>query len=168
MIWLMAADLGIARDHDLVYAIHKNAPDFLVFMPRKKAIELTMIWDALDSAKTWGEFRRKMPPEEYDEYMERSFDEDEKPRPKDEEAFSPTDRGWEDGEWPENPMYWMDTYIPPSVMALGTPITTVFGGSWIYATLETEALKILHEEGYKVEQDYDLVKAACGQWWGVG
>ena len=49
------------------------------------------------------------------------------------------------GEWPDEPMYWMDTYVPPAFMVLGTPIVNVFGGSWIYATHEAEALRILRE-----------------------
>lgn len=159
---------GTERDHDLIYAIHKNAPDFLVFMPRKRAADLARVWDALYSARTWGEFRNKMPAEEYDDYMTRSFDDNEKPRPRDDEAYSQTEEGWEDGEWPENPMYWMDTYVPPAIMALGTPITTVFGGSTIYASKQTEALRILRQEGYTVERNDDLLKEACGQWWGVG
>lgn len=169
----MAEDYEIARDHDLIYAIHKNAPiekspDFLLFMPRKLAMDLANAWDALRHSKTWGEFRSKMPADEYDDYMARSFDDCGKQRPADSEVFSPTDEGWQDGEWPDNPEYWMDTYVPSAVMALGTPIANVFGGSWILTTHEAEALSILREEGYQVERDDDLVKAACGDWWGDG
>jgi hypothetical protein len=93
------------------------------------------------TAKTWREFRNQMPTDEYEDYMVRSFDDNDRPRPEDGAPFKATDEGWDDGEWPTNPIYWMDSYLPGSVMALGTPIKNVFGGSWIYASYESEALK---------------------------
>jgi len=149
-------------DHDLIYGIMKSTPDFLLFIPRKEATNLAQIWDALHHAKTWGEFRSKMPADEYEDYMVRSFDDSEKTRPSDAEAFSPTEEGWEDGEWPTSPLYWWDSYVPRSIRALGTPIVNVFGGSWIYATHEAEALRILRDEGYKVERNDKLAVEACG------
>jgi hypothetical protein len=56
--------------------------------------------------------------------------------------------------------------VPASVMELGTPIVNVFGGSWIYASHDAEALNILREEGYRVERDDELAKAACGEFLG--
>jgi len=50
------------------------------------------------------------------------------------------------------PLKAIQSYIPGAVMALGTPIKDVFGGSWIYATKEAEALTTLCHEGYWVEQ----------------
>jgi hypothetical protein len=159
------------RDKDLIYGVLKmpkhphmeDYPDYLVFIPRKMATDLASDWEALHTATTWGEFRAKMPPEEYEAYMARSFDEDNAPRPNDETQFTPTEEGWStgpEGYWPDNPMYWMYTFVPKAVWALRS------GGTdpYIWVTEEVEALRILHQEGYRVERNDELTKAACGEY----
>lgn len=150
------------RDHDLIYTVVSASPDCLLFIPRKEAMDLARIWNALRTAKTWREFRDKMPADEYEDYMVRSFDDNGKRQPKEDASFKATEEGWDNGEWPTNPEYWMDSYVPASVMALGTPIENVFGGSWIYASHEMEALRILREEGYRVERNDELAQEARG------
>jgi hypothetical protein len=166
--WL--ATYEMKRDHDLIYGIVKGSPDFLLFIPRKEATDLADIWEALITAKTWGGFRAKMPPEDYEEYMVDSFDDCERPRPDDDTPFERVDEGWlgtDVVEWPIDPMNWMDTYVPAAVMAL-----EVHGGDGdrrkIYATHEVEALTILRREGYEVERDDDLVMSSCGAYWAGG
>jgi hypothetical protein len=162
----MSGTGGVDSAHDLIYTIVSASFDWLLFIPRKEAMDLARTWDALGTAQTWQEFRDKISAGEYEDYMVRSFDDTGKRRPKDDAPFKATDEGWEDGEWPTNPIYWMDSYVPASVMELGTPIVNVFGGSWIYADREAEALNILREEGYRVERDDELAKAACGEFLG--
>jgi hypothetical protein len=162
----MSATAEVDSAHDLIYTIVSASFDWLLFFPRKEAMDLARTWGALGAAKTWREFRDKMLADEYEDYMVRSFDDAGERRPKDDEPFKATDEGWENGEWPTNPIYWMDSYVPGSVMALGTPIQNVFGGSWIYASREAEALLILREEGYRVERDDDLARDACGEFLG--
>lgn len=75
------------RDHDLIYGVLKGSPDILLFMPRKQATDLARVWAALHTAKTWGDFRDKMPLDDYEEYMVARFDDRENPRPADAEPF---------------------------------------------------------------------------------
>jgi hypothetical protein len=49
--------------NELVYGA---VTDYLVFIPRERALELTAVREALESAKTWGEFRRRISPEDYE------------------------------------------------------------------------------------------------------
>ena len=161
----------LERDHNLVYGVLKDSPDILLFMPRKQAKDLARVWDALDTAETWGDFRDKMPTDNYEEYMVGCFDDCKSPRPADDAPFKRADEGYlgtDVAEWPINPIYWMDTYVPGAVMALGTPIKDLFDCSTVDAVYEVEALRILRQEGYQVERNDDLAKAACGEYWDFG
>jgi len=45
----------------LVYGIVHDSYDSLVFIPKRKADKLAHLWSVLQSAKTWGELRVKLP-----------------------------------------------------------------------------------------------------------
>lgn len=49
-------------DHQLVYGVVNGG---LVFIPKERAIELSWIWEAQREAKTWGEFRKSIPLEDW-------------------------------------------------------------------------------------------------------
>jgi hypothetical protein len=167
-LFVASQKTDLKGDHDLVYGVLKADPDILVFVPRREAVSLESVWDALHTAKTWGDFRDKMPPDDYEEYMVACFDDCESPRPADEAPFKRADEGFlgtDIVEWPVNPVYRMDTYVPDAVMGLGTPIKNLFDYSYINAEHENEALMILRLEGYQAERNDSLVKAACGEWW---
>jgi hypothetical protein len=60
----MAQGQGLETPSDLVYGVVDEA---VVFIPKYRALELKQVYDALDTAKTWGEFHAKLPRRVYEE-----------------------------------------------------------------------------------------------------
>lgn len=56
--------------------------DALVFVPPEKAEYVASIHRTLTDSHTWGDFKRKMPSEEYDWIIDSRFENFEEPEPK--------------------------------------------------------------------------------------
>ena len=50
--------------------IYGQVDDYLVFIPRQRAVELAAVHDALHSAKTWGEFRARVSRDDYQQALD--------------------------------------------------------------------------------------------------
>ena len=83
---------------DIVYKEIDIAPDSVTFARRSDAEEVAQIWVALETAKTWGEFRAMLPEGEWEENLEDYFEEG----PPDDKPFdSDAVPGHPDGDYPQ-------------------------------------------------------------------
>lgn len=73
----MAKSERPSADRDLVYRKCGTA----TFAPRHLAEWVDQIHEALGQSKTWGEFRKLMPADEYQRFMNQTFDENDEERP---------------------------------------------------------------------------------------
>jgi hypothetical protein len=58
-----------ASDGTRTLLVYGQVDDYLVFIPRQRAIELAAVHSALQSAKTWGEFRAQVMPRDYEDAL---------------------------------------------------------------------------------------------------
>ncbi|SRR5579875_65316 len=69
-LWTGQPERDDSAERDLVYGSSRSTTG-LVFVPRRVASELATIWRALDSSKTWGEFRTSIGHRIYRRVLER-------------------------------------------------------------------------------------------------
>jgi len=94
---------------NLVYRAVESA----VFAPKSLAEKIDRINRALDKSKTWGGFRRRMPPAEYEDLMREQFDEANEERPDASEWFdSNSIHGYSEGNYPPWVQPRMDEWLP--------------------------------------------------------
>ena len=167
-----ASAAKLAQAHDLLYGIpdtqrlpDDKCDDGLVFITRLRAQSLSRTWYAIDTSKTWKDFRDSMPADTYEENMALSFDDDNLPRPSDDDAFDYERVSW-DNEWPSNPWDDMEQLLPPAVLQLGG-VAGMFSFFVISSSEEDKALQLLHAAGFRTERDDDLIAKACGHWNGA-
>jgi hypothetical protein len=100
---------GAFADRDLVYRKCETA----TFAPRQIAEWVDQIHRALRHSKTWLQFRKLMPPDEYTRLMKEQFDEDDEPRPADRAKFEASMiSGVGDGDYPPWLAQRMAEWIP--------------------------------------------------------
>jgi hypothetical protein len=99
---------------DIVYRIvEENA----IFASREAAEESDQIHRAINTSHTWGEFKKRMPPAEYESMMVSQFDENEEVRPKSKDPFDPEQiDGYLEGDYPPWLMQSMDAFLPMDVL----------------------------------------------------
>lgn len=151
----------------LVYGVFQG--DEVAFLPRQQALALAQLWRALDSAQTWGQFRRMVPPHIYDEVVAAVGDNEnlaDDGRPFSDAPFDRDDiPGHADGDWPALPARQMLDWMPQAVRErYGRVVSTRFNGDYLAfrardATAVAEALQAL---GYTCVRDDDLVRDASG------
>lgn len=171
---MRAGDRDIARqpnpkDFELVYG-HPD-PDTLVFIPKRKALEIIAKWEAWHlQPKTWGELRAQTTPAAYEALLEgiREFY-DELPKgwvPQDDEEFDLYSLpGLNDAGMPEWPEQYMLSWVPESIREkYGTVDWSLFDGEFLQldAKREQEIVKAFQELGYICVRDEDLVRQARG------
>jgi hypothetical protein len=152
----------VPTNDDVVYGVYGETESTLVFIPRARALSLAQIWDAITTAKTWKDFRQKMPRDVYEEHMATIYDEANEPRPADGRDFCYDEEISLDWEWPSNPMDDMSAFLPNAVIALGRPIINYGDFFTIDPRHEDEVLRILRADGWLIERDDDLISRACG------
>lgn len=140
----------------------------LVFAPPEVAEENDRIYRAITESKTWGEFRRRMPPKEYAELTADSFSSDpdeivENPdaaAPADEEPFSSECvPAFCDGDYPRWIAGEQQRYVSMEILrTFGTREHTFLNGScWrIYESRREEVLAALRAEGHELIERNDL------------
>lgn len=103
----------------------------VVFAKPDRAILISRIHSAINSAKTWGEFRSAMPRKAYSEIV-RGYDGEGEPRPKSTDAFSGESLpGWSGGDYPPWLQPEMDYILPDSVLRqFGEHKDTFLNGSF--------------------------------------
>jgi|SRR5580698_1857902 hypothetical protein len=144
--------MSFKTEKNLVYG---DLGGTLLFFPRTRAHDFAQFCKARRQARTWGEFRGLMPPTLLDEI--RDFDDDENPHA-DSANFDKEDpiSIW----WPFPQSDQVD-FLPENVVALGDFSDTGEGDRVDFSTAqEDEIVRSLREQGYAVERDDALVRAA--------
>ena|ERR1017187_4854887 len=110
--------------------VYGNIPDCggLLFIPKEEAVELAALHQALDDAKTWGEFRARVAPRFVTE-VNAIFAESDEPLPEDAEPFAADNIwGYSDGDWPESLSTKMFQWVPKSIQQkYGWTTSSVYG-----------------------------------------
>lgn len=129
-----------------------------VFAEPKRAKLVDRINSAIESSKTWGEFRKAMPPAEYSEIV-RKYDEDGEKRPRSGDAFDAEQLpGFSDGDYPPWLQREMETILPRSFFnKFGESVSTSNGDYWmIPETNLASACAALELLGYHIDEAVDL------------
>lgn len=141
---------------DLVY----RAIEIAVFAPRVLAERMDQIHRALSHSKTWRQFKKNMPPDEYEEVMRQEFDEAGERRPNLSDAFNASSiSGVGDGDYPRWLAPNMDEWIPLDLLEkyATREATTINGDYWDIPETEAAGLaKELRSRGYKVTEECEL------------
>lgn len=140
----------------------------LVFAPPEIAEENDRIYRAITESKTWGEFRSRMPPQEYAALTANSFSSDpeeiaegpEVAPPSDEEEFSSECiPGFCDGDYPRWIAGEQQRYVSRDILqAFGKREYTMLNGPcWrIDESRREEVLAALRAEGHELVERDDL------------
>jgi len=145
-----------SEDTNLVYRAVESA----VFAPKSLAEKTDRINRALNKSKTWGGFRRRMPPDEYEDLMREQFDEADEERPDASELFdSDSIYGHAEGDYPPWLQPRMDEWLPLDLLRKYAKRegSTINGDYWHIPEAKASALaRELRSRGYKVTKKPDL------------
>lgn len=151
----------------LVYGVFQG--DEVAFLPRQQAQGLAQLWRALDSAQTWGQFRRMVPAHIYEEVVSAVGDSENMAEDGLPHSDAPFDRdeipGHTDGDWPALPARQMLDWVPQEVRErYGRVVSTRFNGDYLVfrARDATAVAQALQGHGYTCVRDDDLVRDASG------
>ena len=137
-----------------------RAVESAVFAPKSLAEKTDRINRALNKSKTWGGFRRRMPPDEYEELMRQEFDEVDEERPDASEWFdSSSISGYSDGDYPDWLQPRMDEWLPVDLLRkyAKRERSTINGDFWHIPESKASALaRELRTRGYRVTKKPDL------------
>lgn len=134
--------------------------DSLVFVELEVARELATVRRAVQSAATWGELRRALPPDRFLEAVAQDLGGE---LPADQEGFDPSSLGaYQDGDWPEWPAQLQIEWMPADVRALGELEDTVFNGPVLKFAPERqeEIVHALWRHGFSVSSAQQLLDDA--------
>jgi hypothetical protein len=135
----------------------------LVFIPEPEAKRLAAIYDAI-SAKTWGEFKRRMPTDDLQEVIS-YFVEDEEEMPSDDAKFEPDLLpGFCDGDWPDWTEQRMLEWVPRSIIQkYATMMTTAINESYpvLDVSRKDEIVAAIQNARFECREDQELVRSAC-------
>ncbi len=135
------------------YCLHPSNGG-VVFATEKRALLIDQIYRAADTAKTWGEFKKLIPDEEYDEiFSHYDDDEDNIPRSEDPFEFSSIP-GVDEGDYPP----WLQSEMNVIGLPEGffeqfaTLVSTVINGNYWHIQSEnmSTAIEFLRSHGYEV------------------
>lgn len=132
----------------------------LVFADSERAEHIASIHEAIRASKTWGEFRRQMPADEFEEIMASAFDDQSEPRPDDGVAFNgDVIPGWVDGGYPPWLQREQDSILPQRVLAtFAKSVRTSINGTYWHIPEESvlDVCNALRELGFTVECKQEL------------
>jgi len=155
-------------DKDLVYG---PIDGYLVFMPRPVAERLIAVRGAINTSRTWGEFKQAMPAGSYQHVVELmredSSDDEELPdywEPDAEMGFDGEQiPGFADGDWPEWPAQEALEWVPAAIQRrFGVEAASVLSGDYLELALEQESAIVAAfvEHGYTCTRDDTLLLRA--------
>jgi len=131
---------------------HNNG---LVFAEKDRALFIARIHNALNNARTWGEFRSLMPRSEYSQII-RAYDEQGEPRPKSTDSFNAEGvAGWSDGDYPPWLQQEMDEIVPVDLLErFGARAMTCLNGDFYEIPPENARpmVRALKRLGYRVKR----------------
>lgn len=148
-------------EKELYYRV-SNANGFLVFARPRDAENVSKIYEALQ-AKTWKQFREKMPPEDYLSVIDAIFANTEELSlvPADNDLFDATIiPGYLDGDYPLWLQSVMENVIPKEIIEMyGRRVATRLNGSYVEFDIsdENEIIKNLRKLDFKVVRRDDLM-----------
>lgn len=131
-----------------------------VIAPAELAVRSDRIHRAIEKSRTWGGFRRLMPPDDYEALMRSQFDDDGEPRPCASDKFSAECvHGYADGDYPTWLQPQMAQWIPEELLRKygSWELTTLNGPYWAIPGSNTPQLvDELRKIGYTVTERSDL------------
>src|SRR5215204_1723997 len=128
----------------IFYRCVPHNPEALVFAEAQDARRVDRIWHALNTAKTWGQFKRLLPTSEHEQFEDCDAHED--------DAFDGLDYTAE-GDYPDWLQAQMEMFIPADLLArFGECLDTPLNGSFwsLPSRFETEIVAGLEGRGYRV------------------
>ena len=139
--------------------------DQLVFIPESEAIELAQLQTAIQSSRTWGEFKAQIPPPRWLQAISNYVDNDE-PLPADDHPFDTNELpGYGDGDWPQWPAQRMLEWMPEVIRTrFGDVGTSMVSGDMLSIDPASESgiIAALKDAGYTCIRDDHLVSTASG------
>lgn len=149
----------------LVYGLYDE--DSLVFIPQQRAHELAQLRQAIESAKTWGEFKESVAEGDYMRAIEliRLANEDDDFTPTTATPFDPEDiPGFADFEWPPFPAQDMLDWVPADIQRkFERPGAYIMNDVLVLSESDVVAIVAAMEaHGYQCIRDDHLVRAASG------
>jgi hypothetical protein len=140
--------------------VYRIVEDTAIFASREAAEQSDQIHRAIDSSRTWGEFKKRMPPAEYESLMVRQFDENNELRPNAREPFDAEQiDGYMDGDYPPWLMQSMDAFLPMELLQrFGVKdASTINGDYWnIPPKNVNDLVRALIEMGFTVMEEPDM------------
>ena len=152
------ANSAEGNDMDIVYRVGGDGFDSVLFANRARAEHVAQIRKALYQSKTWGEFRRNLPEDEWEVTFGYRFDE----IPQDDQPFTADDAaGHADGDYPEWLRQSQLNWFPADLVDKydGEVSMSVLNGEMLDlpAGYAEEIADDLRQRGHKVERtDLDI------------
>jgi hypothetical protein len=143
-----------------LYYRESPANDGLVFAEPERAKHIARVHHALESSRTWGEFKRKLPSEEYDYIVSVMFDYAEDQWPNDSAPFNSEDvPGYCDGDYPAWLQQKVDECVPEEILdKYAENLETTLNGNYyhIEGSDEEAICRDLRALGFQVIRREDL------------
>ena len=137
---------------NIVYRVGGDGYHCVLFAERSSAERVAQILTALRESTTWGEFRAKLPADEWEDVLQDCFDEDDV-RPDDARFHRDMVPGYADGDYPE----WLRSsaleWFPPSLIKK-------YGGWVDTSVLNGDALELPASKAEAIAADL----RALGHW----
>ena len=138
----------------------------VVMIPQDEAESLARLHHAMDTAATWGEFKRLAPREHYEDALSRWRDSNEEEEPAPDQPFDAFDiPGRGDGDWPAWPAQDMLAWVPEEIQTrFGRSQASVLNGPWLSLRGEAldEIVAAMERLGYRCRRDDGLIARAHG------
>lgn len=132
----------------------------LVFAEPDRAEHIARIHRAIKKSKTWGAFRRAMPPGEFERLQRSMMKDDEFEMPSDRDPFGGEQLpGWSDGDYPAWLQQEMDLVLPQAVLGrFGRQVATAINGFYweISESRMNEVCTALMDLGFELERKQTL------------
>jgi len=151
---------------DLVFGEYRD--DELVFIPRRRAMDLAKVRQALELSKTWSEFISALP-EIYrfaiEDWIDAAHLEGRQPPAMSDSFDRMSINMVREGRWPESPAEEMLDWVPWEIQdRCGTVLSNRRGGKYLHLPgSHTEMIEAaFRQRGYRCTEDTLLVRRACG------
>ena len=147
-----------------VFYFHDGSDDgMIVFFIKRAAVANEKLWKAAQSAKTWGDLKKKVSQRTYD-LIAAEFERQEEKRPRaheylDKNVVSPYSTEY-------SPLDDMVDFLPDFIIALGQRADTPGMGDWVSfrPAQEKEVVERLRSAGWRIDRDDQLVRNAAFNW----
>jgi hypothetical protein len=137
----------------------------LVFLAQEEALKLARLHEALQTSTTWGEFKRKVPQDAFEETLERLTEAEEQVPDPSSDFFAERIPGYEERDWPSWPAQAMLHWVPKDIQERfgSREPSAISGDSLLLAPeREDEIIYAMEAHGYSCFRDDALVQKANG------